>query len=266
MARRSYTHHFETPQGELFPQRQDGLRYVVVEGVIGAGKTTLAREVARRFGGRLVLERFEENPFLERFYEDPARWAFQTQLSFLADRFRQQKELLDGDLFAPFTVSDYSFDKDRIFARQTLTGDDLRLYETMFAIMQPATRTPDLVVYLQSTPERLMQNIARRGRSMEASMDPGYIAELHQAYTQYFTSYTKTPLLVVQAARADFVGNPDHLRRIVEGIGWGPLAPGARTLDPCQDAAGDAPRSDAAAELGDARAMAPSLGGRAKLG
>lgn len=264
MARRTYTHHFETPQGELFPQRQDGLRYVVVEGVIGAGKTTLAREVARHFGGRLVLERFEENPFLERFYEDPDRWAFQTQLSFLADRFRQQKELLAEDLFAPFTVSDYSFDKDRIFARQTLSGDDLALYETMFGIMQPATRSPDLVVYLQSTPERLMQNIARRGRAMEATMDPAYIASLHEAYTQYFASYTKTPLLVVKAARADFVGNAEHLRRIIEGIAWGPLTPGTRVLDPTVDPAGGGAIEPAGVS---ANAGSPAeLAGPSKLG
>ena len=118
------------------------LTYMVIEGVIGAGKTTLARIFSERFNGRLVLEEFDQNPFLEKFYEDPPRWAFQTQLSFLASRFRQQKRLLERDLFHQLVVTDYAFDKDRIFAHVNLSGDELTLYESLYALMQPTTPTP----------------------------------------------------------------------------------------------------------------------------
>lgn len=196
----------------------DDLRYVVVEGVIGAGKTTLATILADHFDGKLVLERFEENPFLDRFYKNRERWAFQTQLSFLASRFQQQKLLQGPDLFHQMVVSDYSFDKDRIFAHLNLGGDELQLYETLFRLMEPNTPTPDLVVYLQSTPERLMQNIRKRGRSFEEDIEVSYIEALNDAYNYYFFRYAKSPLLVVNVAEIDFVENQDELELLVEQI------------------------------------------------
>ncbi|RMF64417.1 MAG: deoxynucleoside kinase [Bacteroidetes bacterium] len=194
------------------------LRYVVIEGVIGAGKTTLARLLAERFNARLVLEEFEDNPFLARFYEDRARWAFQTQLSFLASRFRQQQNLLKRDLFHQLVISDYAFDKDRIFAHLNLEGDERQLYDTLYNLMQPAVPVPDLIVYLQSTTERLLQNIAKRGRSYEANMDPEYIDTLNRAYNHYFFHYTKSPLLIINTTHIDFVAHPDELEELVRQI------------------------------------------------
>ncbi len=206
------------PESRTVRPLRDDLRYLVIEGVIGAGKTSLARLLAERLDGRLVLEEFEENPFLERFYEDRARWAFPTQLAFLASRFRQQKELAERDLFHQILVSDYAFDKDRIFAHQNLSGDELQLYETLFSLMEPSTPTPDLIVYLQSSPARLMQNIAKRGRSYEKDMEAAYIASLHEAYNYFFFRYTKSPLLIIKAGEIDFVENPKDLDELVRQI------------------------------------------------
>ncbi len=205
------------PRSSSFAPRED-LRYLVIEGVIGAGKTTLARLLAERFDARLVLEEFEENPFLANFYEDRERWAFQTQLSFLASRFRQQQNLLKRDLFHHLVISDYAFDKDRIFAHLNLEGDERQLYETLYTLMQPSTPVPDLIVYLQSTTERLLQNIRQRGRSYERNMDPGYIDTLNKAYNHYFGHFTASPLLIINATNIDFVKNPEDLEALVRQI------------------------------------------------
>lgn len=196
----------------------DDFGYLIIEGVIGAGKTTLAHRIAEKTQGRVVLEQFEENPFLERFYDDKERWAFQTELTFLASRFQQQKDLGARDLFHRLVISDYAFEKSRIFAHQTLTGDELQLYDTLFRIMEPNVPTPDLVVYLQSTPERLMENIRKRDRSYERSMDPDYIRRLNAAYDQYFRTYRKTPLLIVNAAEIDFVEHERDLDAMLHSI------------------------------------------------
>ena len=196
----------------------DRLAYVAVEGVIGAGKTTLARMLADRAGARLVLEEFEENPFLDRFYADRERWALQTQLAFLASRFRQQKALAAGDLFHRHVISDYTFDKDRIFAHVTLSGDEVRLYESLYSIMEPQAPVPDLVVYLRSSVDRLLHNVALRGRSYEAGMDRAYLAELSEAYDRYFFHYSRSPLLIVDASRIDFVNEPATFEELVRQI------------------------------------------------
>jgi deoxyadenosine/deoxycytidine kinase len=202
---------FDTP----LPER---LRYIAVEGVIGAGKTTLARMLAKHAGARMVLEEFEENPFLPAFYEDPERWAFQTQLAFLASRFRQQKTLATRDLFQQQLVSDYTFDKDRIFAHVTLSGDELQLYESLFALMEANAPVPDLVVYLQSSVDRLVHNVALRGRAYEAGMAPAYLAELAAAYDRHFAHYRKGPLLIVDASRVDFVRDPATFAALVREV------------------------------------------------
>lgn len=194
------------------------LRYVAVEGVIGVGKTTLAKHLAARFNGHVVLEQFEENPFLESFYANTERWAFHTQLSFLASRFKQQKALQNRDLFRSFVISDYTFDKDRIFAHLNLEGDELRLYESLFTIMEPVVAQPDLIVYLQASPERLMRNIAQRARSFEKKMKASYIESLVEAYNYYFFRYHGSPLLIVNATDLDFVRYPEDLEEIVHQI------------------------------------------------
>lgn len=196
----------------------DHLRYIAIEGVIGVGKTTLAEYLAKMFNGHAILEMFDENPFLESFYANRERWAFHTQLSFLASRFKQQQSIRSGDLFHRFVVSDYTFDKDRIFAHLNLSGDERRLYDSLFSIMEPVVPQPDLIVYLQSNPDRLMRNIALRGRAYERRIKRDYIEALSEAYDYYFFRYVGSPLLIVNTVELDFVKFPEDLAEIVRQI------------------------------------------------
>jgi len=194
-------------------------RYLVIEGVIGAGKTSLARMLSERLQTRLVLEEVEENPFLKDFYRDRARYAFQTQMHFLFSRYQQQRELKQTDLFRDRLVADYLFQKDRIFASLNLVDRELALYERLVGWLELDVVRPDIVVYLQANPDTLMERIARRNRPFERDMERDYIARLNDAYNHYFFHYTDTPLLVVNTNGIDFVNEPadyeDLVRRIL---------------------------------------------------
>jgi deoxyguanosine kinase len=194
------------------------VRYIAVEGVIGAGKTSLSRMVSERLNARLVLEQFEENPFLERFYEDPEHYAFQTQIFFLLSRYRQQQDLFQADLFHNALVTDYIFDKDKIFAYLNLQDDELRLYETLVSSIEKNIPTPDLVVYLQSSVERLMSNIRARGRKYEENISEEYIKDLNEAYNYFFFRYKNAPLLIVNSTEMDFVNNKVDFEELYKEI------------------------------------------------
>lgn len=198
--------------------RPSDIRYIAIEGVIGAGKTTLARMITERLQAKLVLEQFEENPFLEKFYEDAEHYAFQTQIFFLLSRYKQQQELFQGDLFYNYLVSDYIFDKDKIFAYLTLQDDELKLYETLVTTIEKNIPVPDLVVYLQSSTDRLMSNIKQRARSFEENMSGDYIKDLNEAYNYFFFRYKTAPLLIINATEIDFVKNPEEFEDLLEQI------------------------------------------------
>ncbi|MEO1022847.1 MAG: deoxynucleoside kinase [Bacteroidota bacterium] len=192
--------------------------FIAIEGVIGAGKTSLAELLSGRKKARLVLEEFEENPFLAKFYEDRERYAFQTQLAFLASRFKQQESMMAPDLFHDLTISDYIFDKDRIFARLNLDTDELALYDRIFGIMSGISAQPDLVVFIQSSVDRLFENIRKRGRIYEQEISEDYLRELNDAYNHFFYHYNRSPLIIVNGTDIDFVNNSDQLSYIEEHI------------------------------------------------
>jgi deoxyadenosine/deoxycytidine kinase len=194
------------------------LRYVVVEGPIGVGKSSLADLLARRFDARKVMELVEENPFLANFYADRAKYAFQTQMFFLLSRFKQQQDLFQQDLFSALTVSDYLFAKDRIFASLTLDPDELSLYERVFDALKPRVARPDLVIYLQARLDVLLARIRKRGREFERRFDEKYLDALSRAYNDFFFHYTDTPLLVINTSEIDFVNNPEDLENLVSVV------------------------------------------------
>ena len=193
-------------------------RYIVVEGPIGVGKTSLVSILAERFGGRKVLEVVEENPFLSSFYQDREKWAFQTQVFFLLSRFRQQQELFQQDLFSSVTVGDYLFAKDRIFASLNLNGNELALYDRVFEALGTRVAKPDLVIYLQARLDVLLQRIKKRGRDFERKFDADYLEQLVKSYNDFFFHYGETPLLVINTSDIDFVNNEADMENLLQVI------------------------------------------------
>jgi deoxyguanosine kinase len=194
------------------------VKYIAIEGVIGAGKTSLTKKIKDRLAGELILEQFDSNPFLEKFYSDRKRYAFQTQMFFLINRFKQQSELNQENLFSEYYVCDYIFEKDRIFAYLNLSGEELKLYESIFPLLARNLRKPDLVVYLQSSIDRLMYNIKKRSRKVERNLTRGYIQELSEAYNHFFFRYTSTPLLIVNSTEIDFVKSESDFDELFKQI------------------------------------------------
>lgn len=204
-------------------------RYIAVEGVIGVGKTTLVHRLARSLSGRVVLEEFEENPFLPNFYRDRRAFALSTQLFFLMSRYRQQEVLAQGDLFHQRTVSDYFFDKDRIFALLTLEEHELGVYDRLFEVLRPQVPVPDLVIYLKADHEVVMDRIRQRGREYEMNMDPLYIRQLAMAYGDFFRSFRAAPVLTIDTTRIDLRQEAPHFPELLSLIERG-SAPGAYAL------------------------------------
>ncbi len=191
--------------------------YLAIEGVIGVGKTSLARLLQPLFDAQLLLEAFEENPFLSDFYADRKRYAFQTQIFFLLSRYRQQRGV-PADLKRRNLIADYTFAKDPIFARLNLKGDELATYQLVYDALAERIPQPDLVVYLRVTTDVAMQRIALRDRPFERNMDRSYIEALNQAYEDHFAHYQDAKLLTIDSTRLDFVANPDHLELISQRI------------------------------------------------
>ncbi len=191
--------------------------YIAIEGVIGVGKTTLARMLQPSFQADLLLEAFDKNPFLSDFYGDRARYAFQTQIFFLLSRYRQQQAILPTR-HSVAHLADYLFDKDRLFARLNVKGDELTMYERLYEALAENIPTPDLVVYLRAEFDTLMERIAMRDRPYERRMEQGYIGALRQRYEELFAAYTATPLLVIETDTLNFVRNPADLEQVEQRI------------------------------------------------
>lgn len=189
-------------------------RYIAIEGNIGAGKTTLAHLLAQHYNARLILEEFADNNFLPKFYADPERYAFPLELSFLADRFKQLKDLNTGDLFEQHIVSDYVFPKSKLFARINLKDEEYDLFQRLFGIIDPNLAAPDLLIYLHAPIGRLQQNIQQRGRSYEQSIPDEYLEKVQGVYQQFLKQeWCKT--IVIDITTVDFMNNPAHFAALI---------------------------------------------------
>ena len=194
------------------------LYYVAIEGTIGVGKTSLANLLSEKLGAKLVLETFEGNPFLSDFYDDPERHAFQTQLWFLLQRYQQQQELRQIDMFQNLVITDYMFVKDRLFASLNLSEKEMSLYDTVANMMEKNVIHPDLVIFLQADTDTLMKNISRRGREFEKNLSEDYLDALNQVYNEYFFRYQDTPLVIINTNNIDFVNNNEDLEEMINYI------------------------------------------------
>ena len=201
------------------------VKYIAIEGPIGAGKTTLADKLSADLNARAVLEQFEENPFLAQFYERPEQFAFQAQMFFLLSRYKQQLSLNELDLFHERIVSDYTFQKDEIFARLTLSSAEFNLYRQVAESLEPNLARPDVIVYLQNDVQRLLRNIRKRGRIYERTITADYLQRLHEAYIQLFWSRRDLTILIVDCTHVEFVDNDRHYSLLRERI-LRPLEPG----------------------------------------
>ncbi|HEV9037222.1 MAG TPA: deoxynucleoside kinase [Puia sp.] len=192
--------------------------FITIEGNIGAGKTTLAHLLARHYNARLILEQFADNPFLPKFYENPGQYAFPLELFFMAERYKQLKELVHaGDLFQSLTISDYLFTKCLLFARVTLAEQEFRLYQKFFEILESQIIQPELVIYLHAPVSKLQANIRKRNRPYEQSIPDDYLLRIQETYTQYIRQHN-TPTLFVDVSNADFLGNERHIRVILDAL------------------------------------------------
>ena len=192
--------------------------HIVIEGTIGVGKTSLAHILSNELKAKLILEEFEDNPFLVDFYKDQKRYAFQAQLFFLLSRYRQQNEFQQTEIFTRSIVSDYMFMKDRIFAALNLDDKEMTLYNNVANILEKNIVYPDLIIFLQSETERLIENIKKRGRQYELNMDWNYIDSLNQMYNEFFFRYDKCSVLIINTNDIDFVNNKNDLKEIMDII------------------------------------------------
>ena len=192
--------------------------FITVEGNIGAGKTTLSHLLSKHFNARLILEEFAENPFLPKFYESPQQYAFPLELFFMAERYKQMKDLLQTkDMFQNVTISDYLFTKCLLFAKVNLPGEEFRLYQKLFDIINPQIVQPDILIYLHTPVNKLQENIKKRNRKYEQSIPNDYLFSLQETYTQYIKQH-RIKTLFVDASEADFLDNPAHLQIIIDAL------------------------------------------------